>query len=144
LTTLTTKRRPGEVGLVLTTAMIYVSHSTELGKVDFLTLLQPDVSFLPVRALARLTAYRALGLALDVQHLHVAHLYLEQALHRFLDLGLGGVARDLEGNLAVQLGHDRALFRDVRAQNDSEYAFLVHASIPSSFFSAGTVTSTFS
>src|SRR6266571_1125553 len=74
LTTLTSERRPGEVGLTLTSGM-----SDLLREVDFLPRLEAHVRLLPVAA-ASAVGTKALGLALDVGDLHASHFDLEQEL----------------------------------------------------------------
>ena len=63
VTTLTTARRPGEVGLTLISAMIYLLFAR--CKVNFLTWLQAHISFFPVLAATHYTAC-ALFLALNI------------------------------------------------------------------------------
>src|SRR5438105_2515275 len=67
LTTLTSDRRPFEVGFTLTSAM-----SDFRREVDFLARLQADVCLFPVPAPAHVRA-EALLLALDVDDLHRHH-----------------------------------------------------------------------
>src|SRR5436305_15252593 len=66
-TTLTIDRRPADVGLTLTSAML-----TTCREVDFLSRLQAHVCLLPVAAAAHEPA-EPLFLALDVRHLHRPH-----------------------------------------------------------------------
>src|SRR6516165_6022271 len=71
LTTLTSERRPADVGLTLTRGMI-VLPSLFSREVDFLAFLQADVGLLPVTPAAERLA-EALLLALDVDDLHRRH-----------------------------------------------------------------------
>src|SRR2546429_9786332 len=66
VTTLTSARRPGEVGLTLTSgmALVFLFRRRE---VDFLALGEAHVGLLPA-ALAPLDAAEAAHLALDVRH----------------------------------------------------------------------------
>src|SRR4029079_8363966 len=68
LTTLMTKRRPGEVGLVLTTAIAFPLFRRR--QVDGLTGREANVRLLPV-VLARQATLRLLFLAAHVQRRHV-------------------------------------------------------------------------
>src|SRR3989344_7292773 len=63
VTTFTTARRPGEVGLTLISAMIYLLFAR--CKVNFLAWLQAHISFFPVFAATHYTAC-ALFFALNV------------------------------------------------------------------------------
>src|SRR5580704_3277273 len=94
LTTLTSPRRPGEVGLTLTRDMTLGL----LREVDFLTRLQAYVRLLPVASPAAIGA-KALFLAVHIDNLHARHLdllFLPQQFHRRLDVPLGGVGPDPE------------------------------------------------
>src|SRR5215210_365275 len=101
-------RRPGDVGLNFLSA-ISLCLVEELD--HLLALLQDDVGLLPVRALAHEPAL-ALHLAVDVGDADLLDLHAEEGLHRLLDLGLGGVAVDLEAQGALGLLEVRGLFRD--------------------------------
>src|SRR5690606_5844921 len=111
---------------------------------NLLTLLEAHIGLFPVAAAADLAARSALGLAFYVQDLHVANRYVEQLLDGLADLVLGRITGHPEGDLVVGVGQIGGFFRQVRTLDDGQHAFLVHTSRPSSFFRAGTVTSTFS
>src|SRR4249920_2605858 len=108
LTTLTSERRPGEVGLTLTSAMAYSSALFEGGKVDFLAGGEADIGLLPVAAPAD-EAPEALLLALDVGHLHRVDLRLEHQFDSRLDLRLGGGVGDAEYVLPALVRNHGAL-----------------------------------
>src|SRR5690606_15965510 len=108
-----------------------------------LTLRQADIGFLPVGLTADAMA-GTLALTLDIGDAHVFHLDSKQLLHGGLDFTLVGVAGHLEHDLIAFLGNDGRFFRDMRCHQHLEDALFVHASISSTFLSAGTVTSTFS
>src|SRR5688500_18692902 len=93
LTTLTSDRRPADVGLTLTSGM-----SGLLREVDFLARLQAHVGLLPVPALAHVLA-EALLLAADVADLHALDVDLEHELDRRLHLRLRRILRDAEHDL---------------------------------------------
>src|SRR6476646_3712737 len=95
LTTLTSERRPLDVGLTLTSAMSGLRR-----EVDFLTRLQADIGLLPVATPAEVRA-EALLLALDVGDLHRLDLHLEHQLDRGLDLGLRRALQHAEDHLLV-------------------------------------------
>src|SRR5258708_9242391 len=109
LTTLTSARRPGDVGLTLTSAILLGLPCCE---VDLLARLQADIGLFPVPAAADETT-ETLFLALHVGDLDAFHLHLEQQLDRSLDLGLGGIRRNTEDHLLILVGHEGALFRDL-------------------------------
>src|SRR6476660_6312033 len=111
LTTLTSDRRPFDVGLTLTNGMM----SGLRRAVDFLARLQADVRLLPVPPPAHVRA-EALLLALDVGDLHRLDLDLEHQLDRGLHLGLRRVLRDAEDHLLVLVRDDGALFRHDRRE----------------------------
>src|ERR1700693_1240099 len=95
LTTLTSPRRPGDVGLTFMSAI-----SGFLREVDFLPRLEAHVRLLPVAAASAVRA-EALGLSLDVGDLHALHFDLEQEFDCGLDLGLGGILGNAEHDLRV-------------------------------------------
>src|SRR5436190_4098651 len=145
LTTLTSARRPAEVGLTLTSAM-----SGLLREVDFLARLQAHVRLLPVAAPAD-EATEALLLAHHVRDLDLLDLDLEHELDRGLDLGLGRILRDAEDDLLVLVGNEGGLFRDDRREQHRHQALLrelglgtvrVHPSISSNWPMAALVIST--
>src|SRR5689334_2353932 len=103
LTTLTSERRPFDVGLTLTSGMTLRLRR----EVDFLARLQAHVGLLPVAPPAHVGA-EALLLALDVRDLHRLDLDLEHHLDRGLDLGLGRVLQHAEHDLLVLVGDERA------------------------------------
>src|SRR5687768_2175086 len=140
VTTFTRARRPGEVGLTLTSGMALFRGC----EVDFLPRRKPHVGLLPVAAPPERAAEAPL-LAADVEHGHRVDLGLEHQLHRRLDLGLGGMVGDAEYVLAVLVGHEGALLRDHRREHDIHQAVgcvLFHFSSSSSLASAAFVTST--
>src|SRR5215468_12666944 len=96
LTTLTRARRPGEVGLTLTSGMAL----SFLREVDFLPRFQADVGLLPVAAAAGIRA-KPLRLASDIGDLNAIDLDLEQKLDRGLDLGFRRILDDAKGHLRV-------------------------------------------
>src|SRR5215472_1067911 len=81
LTTFTSPRRPGDVGLTLISGMTLCL----LREIDFLARLQAYVCLLPVAPAAGVSA-EALRLASYVHHLHAFDLDLEQQLYRCLHL----------------------------------------------------------
>src|SRR4029078_4551161 len=117
VTTLTSERRPGEVGLTLISAM-----SALLGEVDFLARLQAHVRLFPVAPPAAVGA-EALGLALDVGDPHRLDVDLEQELDRRLHLGLGRILHDSENDLRMLVGDLRRLFRYSRREQQRKKAF---------------------
>src|SRR6476659_2258490 len=117
LTTLTSDRRPFDVGLTLTSAMMSGLHR----EVDFLPRLQAHVGLLPVAAPAHVRA-EALLLALDVGDLHRLDVHLEHQLDRGLHLGLRRVLHDAEDHLLVLVRDERALFRHDRRKQHSHQA----------------------
>src|SRR5208282_4946940 len=156
LTTFTSPRRPGEVGLTLTRDMALGL----LREVDFLTRLEAHVGLFPVAAPAAIGA-EALLLAVNVDHLHARHLdllFLPQQFDRGLDVLLGRVLTDPEDDLIVSIGDLCGLFRHDRRQKDRHEAFLVafrrrdfgcrflrvHPRISSNCVTAARVRSTFS
>src|SRR5262245_48537281 len=110
LTTLTSARRPADVGLTFTRAISL--HL--LRKVDLLARSQVHIRLAHVAAPAVETT-KALFLALLVQDLHRINLDLEEHLDCGLDFGLGRIQYDTEGDLLVLVGDHRALLRDDRA-----------------------------
>ena len=105
--------------------------------------LESDVRFFPVVTLAQ-TASGALGLTLDVQGSDALYLHAEQAFYGLLDFQLGCIGGNLENELALAVRETRGFLGDVRTKQHFEYAFLVHPSSSSNFFTADTVTSTLS
>src|SRR6478735_8427098 len=110
---LTTKRRPGDVGLVLMRA-IFATPSVEpppslldAGEVDRLALRELHVGLLEIRAPARAAA-ETLRLAGDVHDLHGIDLDLEHQLDGRLDLGLRRVTCDAKDDLVALIGDTRA------------------------------------
>src|SRR5438034_989969 len=152
LTTLTTARRPGEVGLTLTSGMAL----RLLREVDFLSWLEADVRLLPVPAAAGILP-EALGLALDVGDLNVGDLNFEQQLDGSLHFRFGCVRRHAKHDLIVLVRDRRRLFRDGRREDELQQTLLIilrrhgrhlfsraHPSISSSWARAALVSSTFS
>src|SRR6266567_820051 len=150
LTTLTSPRRPGDVGLTFIRAI-----SGFLREVDFLPRLEAHICLLPVTA-ASAVCTEALGLSFDVGDLHALHLDLEQELDRGLDLGLGGILGNPEHDLRVLVGDERRLFRNGRREQQREKPLRVvlawdncrllraHARISSNCATAALVRSTWS
>ena len=74
-----------------------------------LTLLQPNICLFPCRLGAQAMLV-ALDLPLDTQSADVVHLDLEQLFNRLPDFGLGGIKRDLEHILIVQVSYHSGFF----------------------------------
>src|SRR5512135_616169 len=142
LTTLTSERRPFDVGLTLTSAMSGLRR-----EVDLLARLQAHVGLLPVPAPAH-EAAEALLLALDVGDLHRLDLDLEHQLDGSLHLGLGRVLRHAKDHLLVLVREERGLFRHDRREQHRHQALgvvfdgRVHPSISSNCATAPLVSST--
>src|SRR6185295_12551852 len=102
------------VGLYCLSAIALASDPG--GDVDRLAVGQGHDSLLDVRARVG-AALPALGLALGVHRVHARYRDVEQSLDRRLDLGLGGVAGDLEDD-RIMLGEQGRLLGDVRRQDD--------------------------
>src|SRR5512139_3113763 len=143
----TTKRRPGDVGLVLMRAILVsvrlpAASLLDAGEIDGLAFGEAHVGLLEVRA-ASGAAAEALRLAGHVDDAHGVDLHLEHGLHGGLDLGLGRVAAHAEHDLVGLLGHGRALLGHVRREQHGHQSFLAaHASFSSSMRTAPTVAST--
>src|SRR5512132_952538 len=118
LTTLTRDRRPFDVGLTLTNAMMSALH----GEVDFLAGLEAHVGFLPVAPTALVRA-EALLLALDVRDLHRFDVDLEHQLDGGLHFRLGRVLHDAKDHLLVLVRDERALFGHDRREQYRHQAF---------------------
>src|SRR6185295_7927730 len=114
--TLTSERRPLDVGLTLTSAISGLRR-----EIDFLTRLQAHIGLLPVPAPARMRA-EALLLALDVRDLHRFDLHLEHQLDCRLDFGLRRVLHDAKDHLLVLVRDERALFRHDRREQHGHQA----------------------
>src|SRR6266446_4721337 len=133
VTTLTSARRPGEVGLTFTSGMASAAPLFRRREIDFLARGEPHVGLFPVAA-AALDAAEAARLALDVGHGH--------------RVDLGRVVGDTEHVLAILVGHEGALLRNDRREHDGHQALGAvfprrrHFSISSSFASAAFVRST--
>src|SRR5574338_642117 len=108
VTTLTSARRPGEVGLTLTRGMACRLSLFGRREVDFLALGEAHVGLLPVAPAPGEPPEAAL-LAVHVEHRHVLDLGLEHQLDRGLDLRLGRAVGDPENVLAVLVRDERAL-----------------------------------
>src|SRR5882762_1621118 len=147
VTTLTSARRPGEVGLTFTSGIASRVPLFRRREIDFLARGEPHVGLFPVAA-AALDAAEAARLALDVGHGHRVDLGLEHQLDRRLDLRLGRVVGDTEHVLAILVGNEGALLRHDRREHDGHQALGAvfprrrHFSISSSFASAAFVRST--
>src|SRR3954465_5664442 len=145
VTTLTSARRPGEVGLTLISGMVVSLFRR--GEVDFLALDEAHVGLLPA-ATASFDAAEAALLALHVQHGDRVHLGLEHQLDLSLDLGLGGLVGDAEYVLPVLVGDEGALLGNDRREHHGhelrgiEFADGGHLSISSSFATAALVSTT--
>src|SRR5204863_2153938 len=156
LTTFTSPRRPGEVGLTLMSGMALCL----LREVDFLAWLQADVRFLPVATSAGKGA-EALFLAVNVHDLDARDLdllLLPQQLDRPLHVFLGRIGPDAKDDLIMAIGDLRRLLGDDgREENRHEALFVglerrdlryrfgrAHPSSSSNCVTAALVSSTFS
>src|SRR6266567_268864 len=119
LTTLTSARRPGDVGLTLTSATLGL-----LSEVDFVAGLQAHVRLLPAASPTRVRT-EALRLAVDALDLDL--LVLPDELDGGLDVLLGRVGPDPEDHLIVLIGDERRLLRDDRGQEHRHEAPFVHS-----------------
>src|SRR5687768_7692176 len=143
VTTLTSARRPGEVGLTFTRGISLLRGR----EVDFLAFGKAHVGLLPAAAPARKAAEAAL-LALHVGDRHAGYLGLEHELDRGLDLGLGRRVGDAEHVLPVLVGDEGALLGHHRGEHHRHQllgtVFLGggHFSISSSFAIAALVSRT--
>src|SRR5690349_6219656 len=117
LTTLTSDRRPFDVGLTLTNAM-----SGLLREVDFLSRLEAHVRLLPV-ATTPLMRAEALLLAFHVGDLHGLDFDLEHQLDCGLHFGLRRVLHHAEDHLLVLVRDVRALFRYDRRKQHGHQPF---------------------
>src|SRR5690606_29396796 len=115
----------------------------DVQQIDVTACGEANIGFARITTLAE-TANRALALSLHVQNLNRFNLHIEELLDSLFDLRLGRIGCHLEHNLAMLLGKHRGLFGDMRPLQDLKDTLLVHPSISSIFFSAGTVTTTFS
>src|SRR5579859_1008603 len=79
----------------------------------FFSGLQPHISLFPVRTVAGKLAPAPL-LALEVRGAHRVDPHLEDLLHRFLHLGLGGLRGNLKHQSALRFLGAQAFFRDHR------------------------------
>src|SRR2546425_708225 len=147
VTTLTSARRPGEVGLTFTSGIASRVPLLRRREIDFLARGEPHVGLFPV-APAALDAAEAARLALDVGHGHRVDLGLEHQLDGRLDLRLGRMVGDTEHVLAILVGNEGALLRHDRREHHGHQALGAvlprrrHFSISSSFASAAFVRST--
>src|SRR5438270_13293587 len=98
LTTLTSARRPADVGFTFWRGMLLLRR-----EIDFLARLQAHVGLLPV-APATVESAEALFLAADIQDLHVFDLDLEHRLDGGLHFRLGGVRHHAKDHLLLLLG----------------------------------------
>src|SRR6185295_1613775 len=118
LSSLTTKRVPGEVGFILMTGISLTTLGLQLGfVVDRLAGGQANVSFLDVLRTALDLAHAA-RLAGLVHHVHVGDFHVEHELDRGLDLRLGRITQHAERVRVVVLHRERRLFGDVRRDED--------------------------
>src|SRR6266567_2461450 len=125
LTTLTSARRPGEVGLTLTSAM----SLRLLREVDFRTGLEAHVRLLPVAAAAGIRA-EALRLAADVHNLHAGNLDLllfPEKLDGGFHIVLGRVRTNAEDDLIVLVRDQGRLFRNHGREQHRHQPSLVDA-----------------
>src|SRR5215831_11851356 len=104
---MTSWRWPGVVGLYVFSAIV-VAPLESGGHVDAVALFEGHDRALGVRLRAVIAAEH-LVLALAHQRVDALDLDVEQLLHRFLDLRLGGLGLHLEQHLVV-LGGERRLF----------------------------------
>src|SRR6266478_6132587 len=72
-----------------------------------------DVRFLPIPPVAFVLAAAA-HFAHKIRGAHRGYFHLENLLHGFLDLGLGGFRRNFKDYGVLRLFHAEALFRDDR------------------------------
>src|SRR5687768_14802675 len=86
LTILTTKRRPGDVGLRFTIAITSIPLLSRY-KVNFLTLCQSYVCLLPIASSAN-TVARTLSFAFNVQYRNAFDLGVKQRLNCSFDFKL--------------------------------------------------------
>src|SRR5579862_39737 len=113
LTTLTSERRPFDVGLTLTSGIALRLRR----EIDFLAGLEAHIGLLPVAPPARVRA-ETLLLSLDVGHLHRVDADLEHQLDRRLHFGLGRVLQHSKDDLIVLVRDERALLgHDRREQH---------------------------
>ncbi|AJO80951.1 hypothetical protein TO66_28135 [Pseudomonas sp. MRSN 12121] len=105
--------------------------------------LKGDNCLLPVITLAQ-TASGTLALTQNVQGSNAFHFHAEQAFDGLLDFQLGCISSNLENELAFLVCQNRSLLGNVRAKQNFKYAFLVHPSSSSNFFTADTVINTLS
>src|ERR1700712_3092982 len=118
------------------------------GEVELLPGLQRHIPLLDVVAAADRTP-EFLDLALLDDRRNAFDFDLEEQLDGSLDLGLRGVAQDLEQHLVVLLGDAGGLFRDDRSHQDRRETVLIeflggaHAYISLNCSIAAFVTSTF-
>src|SRR5882724_11785721 len=76
-----------------------------------------DVRFLPIPPVAFVLAAAA-HFAHKIRGAHRGYLHLENLLHGFLDLGLGGFRRNFKDHRVLCLFHAEAFFRDDRPPDD--------------------------
>src|SRR5438067_3036013 len=125
LTTLTSARRPGEVGLTLTSAM----SLRLLREVDFRTRLEAHVRLLPVAAAAGIGA-EALRLTSNVHDLDAGDLdflLLPEKLDGSLHVLLGCIRTNTEDDLVMLVSDKRRLFRNHRRKQYRHQPPFVHA-----------------
>src|SRR4249920_507934 len=130
------KRRPGEVGLNLRTA-ISPSHSRS-ERFDGLAGCDRHDGLLPARAAAARHP-AALGLRRHLGDVHGDDVDLEDALHRLADLRLVSVGVHAERVLAALADHAVALLGHDRCDEDCA-GIVSHSELPSSTASAALVT----
>src|SRR5574337_1494672 len=138
--TVTTARRPGEVGLAFLTGMTVTASGLFAHEIDGTARRQAHVGFLPVALRASALA-ETLGLAAHVHDLHILDLDVEEFFHRAAHARLVGITAHAEYHLVVGFAHLRGLFRHMRSEQHARHRFVfeLHASHSSSRRMDGTV-----
>src|SRR5690348_5183044 len=83
----------------------------------FFVFRELDVRFLPIAPVAFVLAATA-HFAYEIRRAHVGDFHLENLLHGFLDLRLGGACRNFENHRVLRFLHAQAFFRDNRPANN--------------------------
>src|SRR5574337_1625278 len=127
--TVTTARRPGEVGLAFLTGMTAPASGLFAHEIDGTARRQAHVGFLPV-ALHTGALTGALDLAAHVHDLHVHDFDVKKFFHRAAHARLVGIAAHAEHHLVVGFAYLRGFFRHVRPEQHTRHGFVLelHAS----------------